>query len=85
MNNCQFFCRLPKTIVVGIPLIYVVYHYSRKSTEGGKYSVISGIQRISRIPFLDARNPHCSEYPLIHEILVGFRLVGIPSSADPGW
>ena len=31
-------------------LIYVVYHYSRAkraSAEGGKYSVISGIQRIS--------------------------------------
>ena len=31
------------------------------------------------IPFLGARNPHCPEYPLIHDILVG-----IPSSGDPG-
>ena len=41
------------------------------------------------IPYLGARNPHCPEYPLIHEILVGilssgdsvqwgFRPVGIP-------
>ena len=29
------------------------------------------------IPYLGARNPHCPEYPLIHEILVG-----IPSSGD---
>ena len=29
------------------------------------------------IPYLGARNPHCPEYTLIHEILVG-----IPSSGD---
>ena len=29
------------------------------------------------IPYLGARNPHCPEYPLIYEILVG-----IPSSGD---
>ena len=48
------------------------------------------------IPYLGARNPHCPEYPLIHEILVGipssgdsvqwgFRPVVIPSSGDSGW
>ena len=31
------------------------------------------------IPYLGARNPHCPEYPLIYEILVG-----IPSSGDSG-
>ena len=31
------------------------------------------------IPFLDHRNPHCNEYPLIHEILVW-----IPDSGDTG-
>ena len=38
-------------VFFGGGLIYVVYHYSRAkraSAEGGKYSVISGIQRISR-------------------------------------
>ena len=38
--------------LIRISLIYVVYHYSRAkraSAKGEKYSVISGIQRISRI------------------------------------
>ena len=39
------------------------------------------------IPYLGARNPHCPEYPLIYEILVGipdqwgYRPVGIPFNA----
>ena len=47
------------------------------------------------IPYLGARNPHCPEYPLIYEILVGipssgdsvqwgFRQVGIPGG-NPNW
>ena len=44
------------------------------------------------IPYLGTRNPHCPEYPLIYEILVGIpsggdsvHAVGIPSSGDSGW
>ena len=37
------------TITMLSSLIYVVYHYSRASAEGGKYSVISGIQRVSML------------------------------------
>ena len=46
------------------------------------------------MPYLGARNPHCPEYPLIYEILVGipssgdsvqwgFRPVGIPGGNHP--
>ena len=39
--------------------------------------LISMNRSLVGIPFLGARNPHCPEYPLIHEIVVG-----IPSSGD---
>ena len=48
------------------------------------------------IPFLSGRNPHCPEYPLMHEILMGipsigdsvqwvFRPVGIHDSGNSGY
>ena len=52
----------------------------QKSVENrnvGSCDQISMNRSMVGIPLVGARNPHCPEYPLIHEILVG-----IPSSGD---
>ena len=63
--------------------------YVRVSKRVRARDQISMNRSMVGIPYLGARNPHCPEYPLIHEILVGipfsgdsvqwgFRPVGIP-------
>ena len=67
--------------------------YARVAKRVRSRDQISMNRSMVGIPYLGARNPHCPEYPLIHEILVGipssgdsvqwgFRPVGIPSSGD---
>ena len=51
--------------------------YVRVSKRVRARDQISMNRSMVGIPYLGARNPHCPEYPLIHEILVG-----IPSSGD---
>ena len=51
--------------------------YVRVSKRVRARDQISMHRSMVGIPYLGARNPHCPEYPLIHEILVG-----IPSSGD---
>ena len=51
--------------------------YVRVSKRARARDQISMNRSMVGIPYLGARNPHCPEYPLIHEILVG-----IPSSGD---
>ena len=51
--------------------------YARVAKRLRSCDQISMNRSMVGIPYLGARNPHCAEYPLIHEILVG-----IPSSGD---
>ena len=52
-------------------------HIARVAKRERSRDQISMNRSMVGIPYLGARNPHCPEYPLIHEILVG-----IPSSGD---
>ena len=51
--------------------------YSRVAKRVRARDPISMNRSLVTIPYLGAWNPHCPEYPLIHEILLG-----IPSSGD---
>ena len=51
--------------------------YVRVSKRVRARDQISMNRSMVGIPYIGARNPHCPEYPLIHEILVR-----IPSSGD---
>ena len=62
-----------------IPALWFDTHGSSTIVITGELQLRVELQYVNlvRIPFIGARNPHCPEYPLIHEILVG-----IPSSGD---
>ena len=42
-----------------------------RSYEVGGAEILDGDVVVVGIPYLGARNPHCPEYPLIYEILMG--------------